>query len=162
MKKIFFLPLTLVLATFVFFACKKELKDEDPTLTSNAKPVANSSNCTGYQVVLDRQFADGKTTFTWTITNPKPGNGSGTTIQDLSHWDFVPSTCLDANWQSVLTAEYNNGTGWQTSSVIGTYVNDIKPDPSLTGSCYGDDVFKFDQGTKGSTPTMYRLVLLGN
>ena len=150
--------------TLAFVGCKKDLSD--PSITSNAK-VVPGGNCTGYLVALavDKTTTPGSTIFTWTITNPMPGNGSGLTIQNLSHWDFVPSTCLDQNWQDVASASYRYGTTGEFTPVAltGIAVDDIKPDPSLKkGGCYGDDVFKFDYGTNGSTPTQYRLVLKGN
>lgn len=141
-----------------FYGCKKDA--QSPTLTSNARPVANPANCTGYNITVDvdKTTIPGSTIFTWTIVNPNPGNGSGTTIQNLGHWEFVPSTCLDVNWQDVVSASYNTGSGWQTISTL-----DIAPDPSLqVNGCYQDDVFKFDVGTLGSTPTQYRMVLHGN
>lgn len=148
----------------VFLSCQKD--SLSPDLTSNAKPVPGG-NCTGYLVDLavDKATIPGSTIFTWTITNPTPGNGSGSTIQDLSHWDFVPGLCLDQNWQDVVSASYRYGTTGDFVSIdfTGSAVNDIKPDPSLKkDGCYGDDVFKFDYGTSGSTPTQYRLVLSGN
>ena len=150
--------------TIAFIGCKKDLSE--PSLTSNAK-VIPGGNCTGYLVNLSPDYTTkpGFTIFTWTITNPNPGNGSGTTIQNLSHWDFIPSSCLDQNWQDVLSASYRYGTtgDFLPISITGTAVGDIKPDPSLIkGGCYGDDVFKFDYGTSGTTPTQYRLELKGN
>jgi hypothetical protein len=144
--------------TLAFYGCKKDA--QSPSLTSDARPVANSDNCANYTVtlVVDKTTIPGSTIFTWTIVNPNPGNGSGSTIQNLSHWDFVPSACLDQNWQDIVSASYNTGSGWQAITNF-----DIAPDPSLQVSgCSADDIFKFDQGTSGSTPTQYRLVLLGD
>jgi len=144
------------LITLSFFSCKKEINNKE-SLTAN-KPVPGY-NCANYNVSLAVAHENGNTIFTWTVTNPNPGNGSGTTLQDLSHWDFVPSTCLDQNWQDVISASYNTGSGW----VAITPLPDIEPDPSLKkDGCYGADVFKFDQGTSGKTPTMYQMVLDGN
>ena len=156
------------LAIYFLSACQKNaMKDSNQksNLQSTSKGGTNTCglfySCTDYQVSLevDHNTLPGKTIFTWGITNPCPGNGINGTVQNLSHWDFVPGTCLDNNWQDVLEAWYNTGSGWQL--ITPTPV--IQPDPSLkTTNCYGSDVFKFDQGTQGSVTTYYRLVLLGN
>jgi hypothetical protein len=150
--------LCAALTTVVFIGCKKE--SINPELTSNAKPVAGGSNCTGYNVSLVRTNDAFTTTFTWTIINPNPGNGSGTTIQSLSHWTFIPGCPtkdgLEQNWDDILSAEFNTGSGWDTI----TPTPELVRDPSQ--SCTSANVFKFDQGTTGSAPTMYRLVLSGN
>jgi len=151
------------LALTSLFACKKTSVTEetgDLSSISTGKPVSGNT-CGNYLVDLsiDKVSQPGNTIFTWTIQNPNPGNGSGSTIQNLSHWAFIPSTCLDDNWQDVLSASYNSGAGWVTI----TPTPNIGPDPSMVNNgCYLNDVFKFDQGTKGSTITYYRLVLEGN
>ncbi len=158
--KNFKLVLLVLTAAFglTFSACKKEALQ--PSVTSDGK-VVSGGNCTGYQVALlpvEHTTNPVTTIFTWTITNPTPGNGSGNTIQDLSHWNFIASDCLDRNWQDVLSASYFNGTEWINITNL-----DMKPDPSLTkGGCSLENVFKFDYGTKGRTPTQYRMVLNGN
>src|SRR5215213_5546402 len=151
------------LIALIFAGCQKESKSssESELLSAAGKKPVAAYNCSDYVIALnvDKTTEPGHTIFTWTITNPNPGNGSGTTLQNLSHWDFVPGTCLDENWQDVLSASYNTGSGWQTISPLPV----IEPDPSLVKlGCVYDDVFKFDQGTSGNTPTQYRLVLNGN
>ena len=148
----------------IFAGCQKDAVS--PDVTSNAKPVANTANCTGYLIELDRDVASmpGKTIFTWTITNPNPGNGSKNTIQDLSHWSFVPGLCLEQNWQAIEAAAYRYGTTGEFTGVpfTGYAVDDLRPDPSLKNAgCFSEDVFKFDIGTSGKTPTQYRIILDG-
>jgi hypothetical protein len=159
--------LTLLIAGSIIIGCHKnaiETTDSGSNTLSGKGPkntCGQNYTCGDYQVTLDVDHTTlpGKTIFTWGITNPCPGNGNNGTVQNLSHWDFVPSQCLDDNWQDVLEASYNSGLGWQTI----TPTPFIQPDPSLkTGGCFGDDVFKFNQGTAGNATTFYRLVLLGN
>lgn len=155
----------MVLFCALIISCQKDIKSggNDPSLqlATGKKPVANPLNCDNYEVKLDVEHSTTgpvTTTFIWRITNPNPGNGSGTTLQNLSHWTFVPSTCLKDNWQDVLSAAYNTGSGWVTITPLPL----IEPDPSLSkAGCSSGDVFKFNVGTSGSTPTQYKMVLAG-
>ena len=151
-----------------FMSCQKESLSSDsngkinPEVAGKVKPPIINSNCTGYNVTLDKT-ADAishTTTFIWSIQNPNPGSGSGTTIQNLSHWTFIPgcpgNNGLEQNWADIVSAAYNTGAGW----VEIVPVPDLKPDPSQT--CTSANVFKFNFGTSGTTATQYRLVLSGN
>jgi len=165
MKRVFVIAAAAVMGTFAFVGCQKDVQSSSLNASAkNAKPApVNPGSCTGYQVSLaiDKLSEPGKTIFTWTIINPKPGNGANGTLQNLSHWDFVPSTCLDNNWQDLLSASVNTGSGWM--QILPTPM--IQPDPSMNNggnACYANDVFKFNFGTNGSTPTQYRIVMLGS
>ena len=167
MKKIVVPAFVAVATVFAFYACKKDVRsnasietgEEIATKPPQQQPAA--SNCANYQVALTRSYASGQTTFTWCITNPSPGNGSGGTIQNLSHWDFIPGCAgdlgLEQNWSDIVSASYStDGTTWNT--ITPTPI--LTPDPSQ--SCSNANVFKFNYGTSGNTATCYRLVLQGN
>lgn len=159
MKKFKLSFLTVLVAAFVtiaFIGCTKDTME--PGLSSDAKPTPNVENCTGYTVTAVATHPTLTTTeIVWTITNPNPGNGSGKTLQDLSHWNFAPPACLDENWQDVISTSYRFGT---SGDFIDLGNPDIKPDPSIR-TCSEDDVVKFDIGTNGSTPTQYKITLQG-
>jgi len=156
------------LLALLFLGCQKPVDQQDLNAATQGisgiagKKTFEPRTCTlSYDVTLnvDKTSVPGKTVFTWTITNPAPGNGKDcSTLQDLGHWDFVPSQCLTDNWQDVVEASYNSGTGWTLISPLPS----IEVDHSLDGSCETGNVFKFDYKTSGSTPTQYRLVLNGN
>ena len=132
-----------------------------PGNTGKQGPVFGSS-CLNYSVILDRDYYDGQTTFTWTITNPNPGNGNNGTLQNLSHWSFVPGCSgpngLEQNWSDILSASYSYDGGTTWTDILPTPT--LEPDPSQT--CSSANVFKFDFGTNGNSATLYRIVLLGN
>jgi hypothetical protein len=149
-----------MLSLVFLLACQKQTKET--TLLSSKPGPANTASCLTYNVSLSRTFASGQTTFVWTITNPNPGNGSGTTLQDLSHWSFVPgcpgNNGLEQNWSDIIKAEYSYDNGATWTLISPTPV--LAPDPSQT--CSSANVFKFNVGTNGSTPTLYKLVVMGN
>ena len=101
MKKIIVPAFVAIATVFAFYACQKDVRsnpsnesgEEIATKPPQQQPAA--SNCANYQVALTRSYASGQTTFTWCITNPSPGNGSGGTIQNLSHWNFIPGCAGD-------------------------------------------------------------------
>jgi hypothetical protein len=153
------------IATLLFFSqCTKDINEESNnsliTSLANIGP-ENTSSCLNYQISLTRDFSVNKTTFIWTIVNPNPGNGNNGTTQDLSHWSFVPgcpgSNGLEQNWSDLLSASYSLDGGITWITITPTPI--LKPDPSQT--CSNANVFKFDIGTSGSTPTKYRIVLMG-
>jgi hypothetical protein len=115
-------------------------------------------------VQLNVTYADGKSYFVWTITNPNPGNGTNGTLQNLSHWTFVAGACTDPNlgieqnWSDVLGADYKYNAADPWTPIVPIPV--IQPDPSQ--NCTSANVFKFDKGTSGSNATYYRLVLEGH
>jgi hypothetical protein len=169
--KLLKLPL-LGLSALLFFGCQKAtLQDSTATNLLKAEPLTvstSTTNCLGYtfQLDVDKTSQPGYTIFVWTITNPNPGNARNNsgTIQNLSHWDFAPSQCLTDNWQDVKEASYNlnDGTGWQQILPLPTVQPDNAMDAGTTFNCTTGDVFKFNYGTNGGTPTQYKIVLEGN
>jgi hypothetical protein len=147
----------LLAGAWILSSCEKD--DILSTESISTRAVCNYS-CTDYTIDLTVDYSTpGTSIFTWSITNPCPGNGKNGTIQDLSHWDFDPGACLDANWQDVVEAYVNIGAGWNQILPL-PY---IQSDPSLKKqNCFGNDVFKFDYGTTGSVTSYYRLVLMGH
>jgi len=96
------LRLTLcALALTSLFACKKTLLNEgqDESQISSGKPVSGNT-CGNYSVdlVVDKVSQPGNTIFTWSIQNPNPGNGSGSTLQNLSHWVFTLLVWNTSSW----------------------------------------------------------------
>lgn len=161
-KSFFMMAVTVIAIIAIIFGCEKpSALMPDPELKAAKMPV--TGNCKDYVVSLDVQSVGNNTEFVWTITNPNPGNGKGTTLQNLSHWDFVADACgvtglgIDDNWNEVLSAWYDQGTGWQQILPL----PQIEPDPSIR-DCSTDNVVKFDIGTVGATPTKYKLVLNGH
>lgn len=82
----------------------------------------------------------GQTTFTWTVQNTNPGNGSGGTFQDLSHWSQKLDACVDP------TKRVSGGSYGKDPS------QDCLPDV---------DLLKFDEGTSGTTSKVYTAVFNG-
>jgi hypothetical protein len=152
---------SLALIVLSMFACQKETSTDaglNAALAKKAPPT--STNCGSYVVnlVTDHTTMPGKTIFTWSVTNPNPGNGSNNTIQDLSHWNLVPGLCLDNNWQDLVYAGFRVGNATEYTEILNPT---IKPDPSIR-DCNDDDVFKFDAGTQGGLVSYFRIVLNGN
>jgi hypothetical protein len=153
----------LLCAILIFIGCQKNLNDVQNSETesaSKAKPVIGS-NCSDYIVALTRTTDALTTIFTWTITNPAPGNGSNGTLQNLSHWTFIPGCSgpdgLEQNWNDIINAYWSpDGNTWNLITPIPA----LTPDPSQT--CTSANVFKFAQGTSGAAPTYYKLVLSGH
>jgi hypothetical protein len=168
MKKINYFLVAGILSFAFLLGCKRDVKNltTDQGVQSGAKPNPQpaGSNCGNYDVKLTVTYESGTTVFVWKITNPNPGNGTGTTIQNLSHWDFVANACddpnkgLEQNWSDVVAAYYTTDPSTWTQ-ILPT--PQIQPDPSIK-ACTTADLVKFDHGTSGSTPTYYKLVLAGS
>jgi hypothetical protein len=104
-----------------------------------APAFAKADGC-GYVVKLESAtYANGKTTFVWSVYNPKPGNGTNGTYQDLSHFGVVLGSCVDL--KDIVSG--------------GSYGKD----PSQ--NCYTSPYLKFDYGTNGTQKATYTLVLNG-
>ena len=101
-----------------------------------------------YQIVLLTKNALGSNTeWTWSLTNPNPGNGNNGTLQNLSHWDLALNEQAEA---ALVSAEYSyDGVNWLTSTI------EVERDPSIR-VCTVTDVLKFNAGTSAGTPTYYR------
>jgi len=113
-----------------------------------AKKKAKASSIDSYQIVLvTKNLVGSNSEWTWSLTNPNPGNGSNGTLQNLSHWDLALNAQAEGALQS---AEYSyDGVNWINSTI------EVERDPSIK-FCTGSDVLKFNAGTDGSTPTYYR------
>ena len=151
---------------FVSFGCKKEKYADNSSVAESEFATKRPSSspggtCANYNVALSRSFENGQTSFVWTVTNPNPGNGTNGTLQNLSHWSFIPGCAgdlgLEQNWSDIISAQISfDGSTW---TVIGP-TPILTPDPSQ--SCSNANVFKFNYGTSGSNPSYYKLVIKGN
>ncbi len=103
-----------------------------------------------YQIVLVTKNNIGSDTeWTWSVTNPNPGNGTNGTLRDVSHWDVALPAEAEA---ALVSAEYSfDGANWHSSSIV------VERDFSIK-LCTLVDVLKFDAGTTGNAPTYYRCV----
>jgi len=101
-----------------------------------------------YQIVLlTKNNVGSNVEWTWSLTNPNPGNGNNGTLQDVSHFDLQLNSEAEA---ALVSAEISNdGTTWQNSTI------EVERDPSIR-QCTGVDVLKFASGTSGTAPTYYR------
>lgn len=88
--------------------------------------------------------------WTWTVSNPNPGNGTNGTLQNISHWDIPLCAAAEA---ALVGAEYSTDGGLTWVSVP----LDIERDPSIR-LCTTTDVLKFNVGTVGTAPNHYRLI----
>ncbi|NCU02489.1 MAG: hypothetical protein GXC73_00755 [Chitinophagaceae bacterium] len=167
MKKILFFS---AVAVSLFIGCEKnadltvEQKEKEAApvtppsavLTTNL-PIEGTPTCAGpYKVVLESVANNGNGTYTWTwsVQNPKPGNGSNGTVQDLSHWNITLGPCITID-NIVGGATSTNGTDWTA------FTPTFQADPSLpnTGCDITASVVKFNVGTSGSAKSYYRLTI---
>ena len=107
------------------------------------------STAASYTITL-LSIEDGGTndTWTWSVSNPNPGNGDNGTLQDISHWSLP--LCPNAEAAIVSAAYSTNGVTWISVSPT------MDRDPSIR-TCTTNDVLKFDFGTSGTAPTYYRI-----
>ena len=85
--------------------------------------------------------------WTWSVSNPNPGNGSSGTLQDVSHWSVAINADAEA---ALVSAEYSfDGVTWISISAT------MDRDPAIR-TCWSSDVLKFDVGTNGTQETYYR------
>ena len=109
------------------------------------------ATATAYQITsisTEKNGTGEQQQWTWAVSNPSPGNGDNGTLQDVSHWSIPLSPLAEA---SLVSAEYSfDQITWISVST------QVDRDPTIK-SCTGDDVLKFDVGTKGSEPTYYRV-----
>jgi hypothetical protein len=101
-----------------------------------------------YQIDLVSKSSDGvNESWTWSLTNPNPGNGANGTLQNVSHFDIALSAQAEA---ALVSAEYSfDGITWISVPI------DVVRDPAIR-ACTTTDVLKFNAGTVGSEPTYYR------
>jgi hypothetical protein len=120
------------------------------SLSSFKKEIA-ATNTDAYTIALVSSSSDasrGLYEWTWTLSNPNPGDGNDGTLQDVSHWSISISPEAEA---ALISAEYSmDGITWTTVSTS------VDRDPGIK-LCTGTDVLKFDIGTTGTAPTYYRV-----
>ena len=118
-------------------------------LSSFTSGKKTSADC--YQINLISKTLDGSNeTWTWSLTNPNPGNGLNGTLQNVSHFDISLSAAAEA---AMISAEYSfDGITWTSVPL------EVERDPAIR-QCTTTDVLKFNAGTVGSQPTYYRLTL---
>lgn len=155
-KLILFIP-ALILAGMFFYACQEETVVQPNTVLNRI------IGDTDYDIVLvsKTQLGDGNWEWIWSIQNTQPyqggSNSSGT--QDLSHWSFVPGSCLVL--EDIVSAAYSfDGSSY--TEIQGPFA--FNQDPSILNTCNLEtgDVFKFDIGTDGTNKTYYKLVINKN
>src|SRR6185503_4064089 len=120
------------------------------TLAAFTGKTKKPNSVDAYQIVLVTKNTVGDNTeWTWTVTNPNPGNGSNGTLKDVSHWDVtLPQQAENA----LIDAQYSfDGVNWNNSPIV------VERDFSIK-LCTLVDVLKFDAGTSGSAPTYYKAV----
>ncbi|WP_423128188.1 hypothetical protein [Gaoshiqia sp. Z1-71] len=160
--------LSLAVVSFAFVGCQKPDKLIDGVAgleKEKGKPIPSESSCADYLVDLNVTQNAGSTEFVWTIINPNPGNGKNGTLQNLSHWGFSAAGCedpalnLENNWSDVLAAYYFDYSLGEWVEILPT--PEVKPDPSMS-ACTNDPMVKYDYGTTGDLPSLYKLVLAGH
>ncbi|MBC7744566.1 MAG: hypothetical protein H7096_05640 [Flavobacterium sp.] len=97
--------------------------------------------------------ANGNYVWIWEIKNENPGNGSGGTVQDLSHWGIDIGKCVLLG--DIVEASYSaNKTNWTV------FTPEFKEDKSQ--DCSSANYIKFDFGTTGTASSYYKLVITKN
>jgi hypothetical protein len=112
------------------------------------KPVKVKATVAAYAITLQsREMVGNNEQWTWSLTNPNPGNGQDGTLQDVSHWSMALPPAAEA---ALVSAEYSNdGTNWHSLP------SEVDRDPSIR-ACTSMDVLKFNIGTDGQNATYYR------
>lgn len=103
--------------------------------------------CQSYSITLvSKEMVGTDEQWTWSVSNPNPGNGTNGTLQDVSHWSIDLPPSAEA---ALVSAEYStDNVNWHSVAIK------IDRDPSL--KCAYMDVLKFDIGTTGTQPIYYR------
>lgn len=134
LSKAFSLIAAIAVITLSLSSFKSEIK----------KPTAASYTIT----LLSIENVGTNDTWTWSVSNPNPGNGDNGTLQDISHWSLP--LCPTAESAIVSAAYSTDGVNWISVSPT------MDRDPSIR-TCTSNDVLKFDFGTTGTAPTYYRI-----
>jgi hypothetical protein len=118
------------------------------TLSSFNKMKKTTSSVDAYTIdLVSRATEDGNQQWTWSVTNPNPGNGNNGTLQNVSHFDIALNASAEA---ALVSAEYSfDGITWISVPI------EVDRDPAIK-ACTSTDVLKFNGGTVGSQPTYYR------
>ena len=107
------------------------------------KPVVASYDVT----LVGREMVGDNEQWTWSLSNPMPGNGQNGTLQDVSHWSMALPPTAEA---ALVSAEYStDGNNWHNIPI------EVERDPSIR-VCTSIDVLKFNFGTDGANATYYR------
>lgn len=147
-------------ASMLFFSSCQKAKDSTTSASTTIapefnRPPRNMGACepNAYLVTLissNVETGAGTWEWTWTVQNPNPGNGMNGTTQDMSHWGFPMSTCVDP--ASIVGAAYSaDGVNWNS------FTPSIEVDPSQP--CMTDPVLKFNYGTFGGAPSYYKVIV---
>jgi len=118
------------------------------TLSSFNKMKKATSGADAYSIQLVSKTSEivGEQ-WTWSVTNPNPGNGSNGTLQNVSHFDIALNASAEA---ALVSAEYSfDGITWISVPI------EVERDPAIK-ACTSTDVLKFNAGTVGDQPTYYR------
>ena len=122
------------LFTFSSYSPIKKPKKPAPAMAYSIQLIGKEDVGTGEQ-------------WTWSLTNPNPGNGNNGTLQDVSHWSMALPATAEA---ALVSAEYSNdGSNWHSLPI------EVERDPSIR-VCTTIDVLKFNVGTNGADPVYYR------
>jgi hypothetical protein len=118
------------------------------TLSSFHKVKKPISGVDAYSIQLvDKTSENGNQQWTWSLTNPNPGNGLNGTLQNVSHFDIALNASAEA---ALVSAEYSfDGITWVSVPI------EVERDPAIR-ACTTTDVLKFNAGTVGGQPTYYR------
>ena len=165
MKKLTQPVLVPVLLLFLIVACQQNAHRE-VFVPSQSQPAAipgqivqtankggtnGTCNPDAYAITLESKTqVNGNWEWVWSVQNLNPGNGSGGTVQDLSHWGMQLGSCID--FSSIIGgATSEDGVKW--TSFIPAYRSDVSQ------GCMGAPVVKFDYGTTGSVKSYYKLIV---
>lgn len=109
----------------------------------------SSGNTDAYLInIVSTEMVGTNQVWTWTLSNPNPGNGLNGTLQDVSHWSLPLCPAAEA---ALVSAQYSfDGVTWVTVPIS------MDRDPSIR-LCTNVDVLKFDVGTTGVQPNYYRI-----
>lgn len=129
---------------------KTEQVEEGGSLSGRASTTA-VCNSDAYIITLEEVVQTGSNwEWIWSVQNPNPGNGTGGTVQNLSHWGMQFAPCI--NTASIVGAAYSaDNISWTS------FAPNVGIDPSQ--GCFTAPVFKFDFGTTGSNKSYYKLVV---
>jgi hypothetical protein len=167
MKKLQLVFTVIVLSIIILISCQKASHQDlskpqsnsinagnvasGTTAKGDVTPNTGTCNSNAYIVILESHLQVGSNwEWIWSVQNSNPGNGSGGTVQDLSHWGMKFGPCNIMS--SVVGAAYSpDGVNWTSFTPV------YQVDPSQ--GCVTTPVFKFDHGTTGSAKSYYKLIL---
>jgi hypothetical protein len=164
MKNLTKLSAAVVVAAscFLYSSCDKNSSDEPTapklmeTCTDQLQMSAGASVSASspYSVHISDLYKDGDTwVWIWEIKNTKPGNGTGGTVQDLSHWGIDLGKCVGLD--DIVEAAYSQDkVNWTTF--------EPKFEEDKSQDCSTNKYVKFDFGTTGGQSSYYRMIITKN